>query len=67
MPEMDGSQFRLRALAAWPDLDTVLAFVTGEPEQDWRGKIGAARLFTKPVGRAFRAFASECRCRASQA
>ena len=64
MPEMDGSQFRLRALEAWPDLDTVLAFVTGEPEQEWRAKIGSAMLFTKPVGEEFLAFARECLRRA---
>jgi len=53
--------FRQRALIAWPELDTVLAFVTGEDEQDWRARIGAAVLFTKPVGSEFLAFVSECR------
>ncbi len=66
MPAMDGSQFRLRALAAWPALDTVLAFVTGDSEEEWRAKIGSAMLFTKPVGREFLAFARDCRRRATR-
>ena len=60
MPEMDGAVFRQRALMAWPELDAVFAFVSGEDETAWRSKIGAARFFMKPVGREFLAFAAEC-------
>jgi DNA-binding NtrC family response regulator len=59
MPEMDGAAFRERALVAWPELDAVLAFVSGDAETTWRPKIGAARFFVKPVGRELLAFAAE--------
>lgn len=53
MPEMTGQEFLTSALVVWPDLDKVLAFVTGAERVD---DTGGAAVFTKPVGPDFSAF-----------